>query len=154
MMLMSEIHTGNSLRTAVGYLDAEITKVDAGVIGIGEGDSPALTPEWTVMIAPTYFVELDNGGLVTLSADYSFRDELLGQSSYNEYEMIDSREMLGFNVSYEPAAGDWSLSLYGKNVFNEIHDQGRLAQNGYVGIVRSNDRSEFGSRFTKTFDLY
>lgn len=142
------------LRTAVGYLDAEIVEVDEGVIGIGEGDSPALTPEWTLMIAPTYFVELDNGGLVTLSADYSFRDEMQGQSSYNEYEMIDSREMLGFNVSYEPAAGDWSVSLYGKNVFNEIYDQGRLAQNGYVGIVRSNDRSEFGVRFTKTFDLY
>ncbi|MCU7554653.1 TonB-dependent receptor [Alteromonas sp. ASW11-19] len=142
------------LRTAVGYLDAEIAEVDENVIGIGEGDSPALTPRWTVMIAPSYFIELENGDLVTLNADYSFRGEMQGQSSFNEYEMIDSREMVGFSVVYEPAAGDWSVSLYGKNVLNEIYDQGRLAQNGYVGIVRSNDRSEFGLRFTKTFDLY
>ena len=44
--------------------------------------------------------------------------------------------------------------IFGKNVFNEVYDQGRLAQNGYVGIVRSNDRSEFGLRYTKSFDLY
>ncbi|MEW9798484.1 TonB-dependent receptor [Alteromonas lipolytica] len=142
------------VRSAFGYLDAEITDVDENVVGIGEGDSPALTPEWTVMIAPTYYVELSNGGLMSFSADYSYRSEMQGQSTYNPYEMIDSRELFGFNISYEPAAGDWSLSLYGKNVLNEIYDQGRLAQNGYVGIVRSNDRSEFGLRYTKTFDLY
>ena len=40
-----------------------------------------------------------------------------------------------------------------QNVFNEVYDQGRLQQPGYVGIVRSNDRSEFGLKFNKTFDL-
>ena len=106
------------------------------------------------MIAPTWYSELDNGALVTVSVDYSFRDEMQGQSVYNPYETIDARELVGFNVSYEPAAGDWSVSLYGKNVFDEVYDQGRLAQNGYVGVVRSNDRSEFGLRFKKSFDLY
>ena len=142
------------LRTTVGYLDSEITEVDAGVIGIGQGDSPALTPKWTVMVAPSYFVELDDGALISINVDYSFRDEMQGQSAFNPYEMIDSRELVGVNIGYEPAAGDWSISLYGKNVFNEVYDQGRLAQNGYVGIVRSNDRSEFGIKFIKTFDLY
>lgn len=142
------------VRTSVGFLDAEITDLDEGVQGIGEGDAPALSPKWTIMVAPTYYHELSSGALMTFSVDYSFRDEMQGQSVYNLYETIDARELVGFNVSYEPAAGDWSLSLYGKNVFNEVYDQGRLAQNGYVGIVRSNDRSEFGLRFTKTFDLY
>ena len=142
------------VRSTVGFLDAEITSLDEGVIGIGEGDAPALSPRWTVMIAPTYYHEMNDGALVTASVDFSFRDEMQGQSVYNPYETIDARELVGFNVSYEPAAGDWSLSLYGKNVFNEVYDQGRLAQNGYVGIVRSNDRSEFGLRYTKSFDLY
>ena len=142
------------VRSTFGYLDAEITELDEGVQGVGEGDAPALSPRWTVMIAPTWYNELDNGALVTVSVDYSFRDEMQGQSVYNPYETIDARELVGFNVSYEPAAGDWSVSLYGKNVFDEVYDQGRLAQNGYVGVVRSNDRSEFGLRFKKSFDLY
>ena len=142
-----------TLRTSIGYIDAEITEVDSGVIGIGEGDSPALTPEWTVMIAPTYFMELDSGATLNFSADYSYRDEMQGQSIFNPNEVIDSRELVGFNVTYESAEGDWSISLYGENVFNEIYDQGRLQQTGFVGVVRSNDRSEFGLRFFKELEL-
>jgi len=76
-----------------------------------------------------------------------------GQSANNPNEAIDSRELVGFNVKYQPEHGQWSLSLYGENVFNEVYDQGRLQQSGYVGVVRSNDRSEFGLRFTRDFEL-
>ena len=40
---------------------------------------------------------------------------------------------------------------YGENVANEVYDVGRLQQTGFVGIVRSNDRSEFGARLSKRF---
>ena len=142
-----------SVRTAVGWIDAEITAVDPGVIGIGEGDSPALTPDLTFMIAPTYYVDLDSGAQVTISADYSFRDDMQGQSIFNPNEVIDSRSLAGFNLRYESVEGDWSVTLYGENVFNEVYDQGRLQQAGFVGIVRSNDRSEFGLRFFKELSL-
>lgn len=141
------------IRTAIGYIDAEITQVDPGVIGIGEGDSPALTPEWTMMFAPSYFVELENGGMLSFNADYSFRDEMQGQSVANPSELLDSREIFGFNVKYEAPNGLWSMSLYGENAFNEVYDQGRLQQAGFVGIVRSNDRSEFGLRYTREFEF-
>ena len=142
-----------SVRTAVGWIDAEITAVDPGVIGIGEGDSPALTPDLTFMIAPTYYVDLDSGAQVTISADYSFRDDMQGQSIFNPNEVIDSRSLAGFNLRYGSVEGDWSVTLYGENVFNEVYDQGRLQQAGFVGIVRSNDRSEFGLRFFKELSL-
>lgn len=142
-----------TIRTSIGYIDSEITEVDAGVIGIGDGDSPALTPEWTFMVAPSYYLELASGAAVRFNADYSYRDEMQGQSIYNPNEIIDSRELIGFNVTYESVEGDWSLSLYGENITNEIYDQGRLQQSGFVGIVRSNDRSEFGLRFSKDLEL-
>ncbi|MBN23899.1 MAG: TonB-dependent receptor [Alteromonadaceae bacterium] len=142
-----------SLRAAVGFLDAEITQVDENVNGVGVGDSPALTPEWTLMIAPSYYVDLDSGATLAFKADYSFRDEMQGQSVYNPNETIDSRSILGFDVNYTSVNGDWSLSLYGENVTDEIYDQGRLQQNGFVGIVRSNDRREFGLRFKKEFEM-
>ncbi len=141
------------IKAAIGYLNAEITEVEDGVLGIAEGDSPALTPKWTFMFAPSYYVDLDDGEVISISADYSFRDEMQGQSKFNANEQIDSRELVGFNVKYQSAKGDWSLSLYGQNVFNEVYDQGRLQQPGYVGIVRSNDRSEFGLKYNKIFDL-
>ena len=142
-----------TIRTAVGYLDSEITEVAEGVQGIGKGDSPALTPRWTVMVAPSYFVDLRNGGTVALNANYSYRSEMQGQSVFNKSETIDSRELVGFNISYTNPYGDMEVTLYGENVLNEVYDVGRLQQTGFVGVMRSNDRSEFGLKFKKDFEL-
>ena len=142
-----------TIRSSVGYLDSEITEVDAGVQGIGKGDSPALTPRWTVMIAPSYFMDLDSGATVAFNANYSYRSEMQGQSVYNESETIDARELVGFNISYTNPYGDMEVTLYGENVLNEVYDVGRLQQSGFVGVMRSNDRSEFGLKFKKDFEL-
>lgn len=142
-----------TLRSAIGYLDSEITEVDEGVQGIGKGDSPALTPRWTVMLAPSYFVDLSNGGTVAINANYSYRSDMQGQSVYNQSEHIESRELVGFNISYLNPNGDLEVTLYGENVLNEVYDVGRLQQSGFVGVMRSNDRSEFGLKFKKEFEL-
>jgi len=141
------------IRTAVGYLDAEITHLDAGVTGIQLGATPALTPKWTATIAASYFIDLQSGATLAFNGDYSYRGSMQGQSANNPTEEIAARDLAGFNVKYQPESGLWSLSLYGENVFNEVYDQGRLQQAGFVGIVRSNDRSEFGLRYTRDFEL-
>ncbi|WP_435277111.1 TonB-dependent receptor [Psychrobium sp. nBUS_13] len=141
------------IRAAFGYLDAEISQIDDGVTGIELGATPALTPKYTATLAASYYVELDSGASLAFNADYSYRSSMQGQSSNNPTEEISSRDLAGFNVKYQPADALWSLSLYGENVFNEVYDQGRLQQAGFVGIVRSNDRSEFGLRYTHDFEL-
>ncbi|WP_240917427.1 TonB-dependent receptor [Pseudoalteromonas sp. Z9A6] len=142
-----------TIRSAVGYLDSEITEVAEGVQGIGKGDSPALTPRWTVMVAPSYFMDLESGATLAFNANYSYRSEMQGQSVYNQSETIDSRELVGFNISYTNPYGDMEVTLYGENVLNEVYDVGRLQQSGFVGVMRSNDRSEFGLKFKKDFEL-
>ena len=142
---------GFNLHTAVGYLDAEIRKVEPGTLGIGVGDSPALTPKWTLSVAPTYRVPLSNGGALAFAADYSYRAKMFGQSINNPNELIDSRDLIGFSVDYESSDGSWTFGVYGENVANEVYDVGRLQETGFVGVVRSNDRSEFGARLTKRF---
>jgi iron complex outermembrane receptor protein len=142
-----------TLRSAIGYLDSEITEVDDGVMGIGKGDSPALTPRWTVMLAPSYFMDLSNGGTLAINANYSYRSDMQGQSVFNQSEHIESRELVGFNISYLNPYGDFEVTLYGENVLNEVYDVGRLQQSGFVGVMRSNDRSEFGLKFKKDFEL-
>jgi len=139
------------IRTAVGYLDAEIRSVDPGTIGIGEGDSPALTPEWTLSIAPSYRIWFANGAAFQINADYSYRAEMFGQSINNPNELMDSRELLGFSIDYHAPDGTWSIGAYGENITNEVYDVGRLQQTGFVGVVLSNDRREIGVRLTKQF---
>ena len=146
-----ELAEGFNIRAAVGYLDNEIRSVEPGTVGIGVGDSQALTPKWTASIAPTYRAPLPNGGAILFAADYSYRGEMFGQSINNPNELIDARSLVGFSVDYESPDGTWTFGVYGENVANEIYDVGRLQQTGFVGIVRSNDRSEFGARLTKRF---
>ena len=74
-----------------------------------------------------------------------------GHATDRVSEKMDSRLLFGFNATYGSPDGTWSFGVYGENVLNEVYDTGRLQQSGFVGGVRSNDRSEFGIRLTKSF---
>jgi len=144
---------GFTLNSSLGWIDAEIKRVDEGVIGVREGDEPALTPEWTVSVGPQYAHDFLNGDRFTVRVDYSFRDNMFGQSVNNEFNKLDSRDLMNFRVSYENAEYGWTLAAYGENIWNEQYDVGRLDQpfSGFTEIIRNNDRSEFGLQFTKRF---
>jgi iron complex outermembrane receptor protein len=140
-----------NINFSIGWLDAEITKVNPGTIGVAEGDVPALTPDLTYSITPQWNFLLAGGGTVRAQVDYSYRDSMFGQSINNPAEELDDRGLLGFSVDYVSPDQSWTLGIYGENVTDEVYDQGRFAQNGYVGVVLSNDRSEFGVRLSKRF---
>ena len=120
---------------------------------ISVGDKLPLAPEWTISAVTGYRTVLSNGAELSFQADYSFRDDMFGQVVNSETELLEARDLFGFNIQYLSEDGTWSIDLYGENVFNEVYDQGRLNNtfHGFVGVVRSNDRSEFGLRFTKRF---
>ncbi|GER06551.1 hypothetical protein JCM17843_08610 [Kordiimonadales bacterium JCM 17843] len=137
----------------MGYLDSEIKRIEPGTVGVAVGDTPSLTPEWTVNVGPQYQYFMGNGDLVTVRADYSYRSSMFGQSVNNEQNKLDARDLVNFSIRYENAANNWSATIYGDNVFNEQYDVGRLDQafSGFTEIIRNNDRSEFGVKFSKHF---
>lgn len=144
---------GFHLIPAVGFIQAEITRVDEGTIGIEKGASPALTPSLTLGVNTGYTHVFDGGDALRLQADFSHRGEQYGQSVESESELMAARNLVGFSLGFTHARNNWDLELYGENVLDEVYDQGRLNNtfHGFVGIVQSNDRREFGLRFTKSF---
>jgi iron complex outermembrane receptor protein len=94
------------------------------------------------------------GAEVTFRADYSYRDDMYGEPSSDpgRFTQIDGRSLLNVDVSYTAADGDWTLGLYGRNVFDERYDNARLNTVDYVLVMLSNDASEFGVRFARNFD--
>ncbi|MEO1337422.1 MAG: TonB-dependent receptor, partial [Myxococcota bacterium] len=145
------MYGGFFLNPSVGFIDAEFTSVEEMTQGIEVGAAPPLTPQWTVGANGGYLHNFDNIGSLRAQVNYSFRDDQFGQAVESETELMDARSLLGFNVEFVNADGDWELELYGENILNEVYDQGRLNNpfHGFVGVVLSNDRSEFGLRFTK-----
>jgi iron complex outermembrane recepter protein len=141
------------IHSTVGYID---TSADEQITDPANPPPQAvapLTPELTASVSPSYSFGFA-GGEVTVRADWSYRDEMFGEPSADpgRFTNIDSRDLLNFDVTYEPTGGDWSISAYGKNVTDERYDNARLNTGDYVLVMLSNDASEFGLRFTKEFD--
>lgn len=146
-----------SLNTSVGFIDAEFTNVPIPIgavvdadSSINDGDTPALTPRWTVAIGPQYTFNLPTGDLTT-RLDYSFRDDIEGAPNNSESTAIDSRDLLGFDVTYASNTGDWTFGIYGKNVTDERYVQAALDVGPYILNILNNDVSEFGAKFSKVF---
>jgi iron complex outermembrane receptor protein len=64
---------------------------------------------------------------------------------------IDSRDLVNMDIAYTAASGDWTVALYGHNIFDERYDNARLNTGDYVLRILSNDASEFGVRYTAQF---
>jgi iron complex outermembrane receptor protein len=133
------------VHSTLGYIDADVDDPNPAAVA-------PLTPELTFSVSPEFSFQAGQG-TVTLRADYSFRDDMFGEPSSDpgRFTLIDSRDLLNFDVTYEPADGDWSISAYGRNVTDERYDNARLNVSDYVLVILSNDASEFGVRLTREF---
>lgn len=138
-----------SLNTSIGYIDSEFENVEAGS-SLANGNRAALTPKWTIAIGPQVEFDLP-GGTITTRVDYSYRSSMEGQPNNAATAFIESRDLLGFNITYEPTDADWSISAYGKNITDERYTQAALDVGPYVLNILSNDASEFGIKFSRTF---
>ena len=141
-----------SMQTAVGYLDAEFTEVDPAVTGAVKGGIPQLTPDWTFSISPELAMPMNGGATFSLRLNYNYRGDMYGEANNVPMNRISRRELLDFNIRYQPADPSWHVVLYGENVLNEVYDTASgTFGNPFSITLRSNDRSEFGVRFSRTF---
>ena len=133
------------LYTTLGYIDADVDDPNPFAVA-------PLTPEITASVSPEFRFPAASGE-VTIRADWSYRDQMYGEPSSDplRFTLIDSRDLINFDVSYRPTDGDWSVAAYGHNVADERYDNARLNTGDYILVMLSNDASEFGVRFTKEF---
>jgi iron complex outermembrane receptor protein len=133
------------LHTTLGYIDADVDDPNPAAVA-------PLTPEITASVSPELTIPAGDGE-VTARVDWSFRDEMFGEPSSDpgRFTLIDSRDLINFDISYQPGDGDWTVGAYGRNVTDERYDNARLNTGDYVLVMLSNDASEFGVRFSKNF---
>lgn len=133
------------VHSSLGYINADVDDPEAVA---------PLTPEYTLSLSPEYSWPLAGGGEVVFRADYSYRDDMFGEPSSDpgRFTRIESRNLLNVDISYTPPDAEWTLGLYGRNVFDERYDNARLNTIDYVLVMLSNDASEFGVRFSRDFD--
>ena len=134
------------LQAAVGHADVKFTRVAPTVVGAVAGGRPQLTPDWTVALSPEVILPVRRGGSFSarLNLQLSLRHVRRGGQPAVEPDQ-GPEPLLGFNLGYQPPGARWRVTLYGKNVLNEIYDTASgTFGNPYAMTVRNNDRSEFG----------
>ena len=133
------------LQAAVGHADVKFTRVAPTVVGAVTGGRPQLTPDWTVALSPELILPVRRGGSLRARLNYSYRSAMFGEADNQPLNLIRARNLLGFNLGYQPPGARWRVTLYGKNVLNEVYDTASgTFGNPYAMTVRNNDRSEFG----------
>ena len=134
---------------ALGWLDIEISEVDERVQGIEVGDSPALTPNYTVSLSPRYRWPLASDASLTVRVDYYRRGEMFGQPINGPLNRMAPVELANASLTWERE--DWRIGLYGHNLGDEVYPLAKLDLDPTVLIINSNDRREFGVRFARRF---
>jgi iron complex outermembrane receptor protein len=133
------------LHATVGYIDVDVDDPNPAAVA-------PLTPKLTASLSPELTIPAGSGEL-TLRADWSFRDDMFGEPSNDpaRFTFIESRDLINADISYQPADGDWTVGIYGRNITDERYDNARLNTGDYVLVMLSNDASEFGVRLVKEF---
>ena len=134
----------------LGYIDVSIDSTTGASLPTAVAP---LTPEMTASLSPEAHFDLSNGAEIVVRADWSYRDEMYGEPTSDPGRMtkIDSRDLINFDIAYHTADGMWTAALYGRNATDERYDNARLNTGDYVLQILSNDASEYGVRFVRTF---
>jgi len=134
-------------QASLGYIDVDVDEQG------GTKPVAPLTPELTFSVSPELHFPTPGGNEWVIRADYSYRDDMFGEPSSDpgRLTLIDSRDLVNFDISYRTADGRWTAGVYGRNVTDERYDNARLNTGDYVLRILSNDASEFGARLRLSF---
>ncbi|SDJ59020.1 TonB-dependent receptor [Microbulbifer yueqingensis] len=108
----------------VGYVDGDYDSVRGDISGDGVVndvdlglDIPRLAP-WTYGVGLVHDLELGSAGAVTSRINFNHRDA----SPYtdNNRGMLSEADMLDFSIGYSPDAGSYRVTLFGRNMLDEV----------------------------------
>lgn len=97
---------------------------DAYIVDEDNSDNEVqLAPKFNASLSGTYNIALQNGGAVSLNAAYSYVDELFTDLTEASYR--PSVSFVDASLTYEAPSRSYKVSLYGKNLTDEIYVVGR-----------------------------
>ncbi len=79
----------------------------------------ARAPKWNYMFNATYDLPLPNGDSLIMNGRYTWVDELF--TDVTEQAPRKSVELLDISIGYHDAEGRWSVSVFGKNLTDDIY---------------------------------
>ena len=111
------------------------------------GNDLPYAPELKYFLAAQYLLNVGTGS-IAFDVDYSWVDEQFTDPGNLEVDKIGDYGLLGARVSYTPAAGNWELALWGRNITDEEYN--KVNNDNFLGTPRTTwgDPQLYGATFT------
>lgn len=145
-----------TLSAGVAWLDTNVDNADVFNLsgGLAVGKELADAPEWSFNTVAAYSHPLPNGFRLDLQGEFVWVDDRLLQVTRQLGESDYSWEEFGARLTLVNEPGDWEVSLWGKNLTNNLHFVYALTDT-VVGITSTikhpNTPRTYGVEFTKRF---
>jgi len=138
-----------NLGLSLAYTDAGYEEFFADLAGTGTAsDNSGLplqrAPEWHALFRLAYTVDMDSGAAVTLGGNYMYRSELNNHTAGNPLANVGEIDILNLHVDYVPPSGNYRVSLYGKNVTDEIYQTGATLVGALLHLNTISDPARYG----------
>lgn len=127
------------LLASLGWVDPSYTEVrfDLNGDGVIDARDKALelprAAEWTYSIGLNHDWTFDSGSALSFRVNYAYRDDAFYTD--NNLGYLLSQEILDAGIDYALAGGQWVLSLYGRNLLDDVNHGGDTQLPAVIGPV-------------------
>ncbi|MFV3129055.1 TonB-dependent receptor [Niveispirillum sp. KHB5.9] len=112
--------TGARLAAAYAYTDATFDEF-APEPGVDfAGNRISRTPRHKIVLSPSYEASLGDGAGLLFAVDYRYESMIFDDNSNVGPERRPSTQFVDARATYSAASGNWTLSLWGKNLTQEV----------------------------------
>lgn len=141
-----------TLGGAVGYLDAEYTRVSPQVLGVTLDDRLPLTSDWTWSLSGQYDIAVGSGEL-QLRADYSYRSTFSFQIENDPLEIEPGYGLLSARATYVFPNDRLRVAIFGSNLTGERYFTNRQDSRSGNGVAFGGPGApaEWGAEVTVRF---
>ena len=121
---------GARLVAGYGYTDATFDDYRVDAVTNYAGNRIARAPKHKLVLSPSYDWDLASGASIRLAADYRYESLIYEDNSNEGPERRDPTNFYDARLIYTAASDAWSVSLWGKNLSDEVT---RSFQGAFLG---------------------
>ena len=135
---------GFLVEAALGHTEPEYVKIDPGA-SITLDSKYTFTPKWSGSAAIEHNASLRNGALTT-RIDFSYRSDVDFTADRTPYTFQKALGLWNARILYQPFDQDWSVSLWARNLADELYLKQSLDFTGFTGYASGgySEPREFG----------
>lgn len=114
------VFAGARLAASYGYTDATFDVFEPEPGEDYAGNRLSRTPKHKFAITPSYEATLPGGGSLLFATDYRYESMIYDDNANEGPERRPATHFVDGRIVFTDASGKWSVSLWGKNLTNEV----------------------------------